>query len=64
MKIRTIEWQNNKIKIIDQTKLPLKLEYIYLKDTRSLHAAIKEMKMGVPRNSFRVLEMLASLPVS
>ena len=49
MKIKTIEWQNNKIKIIDQTKLPLKLEYIYIKDVKSLWQAIKEMKIrGAP----------------
>jgi methylthioribose-1-phosphate isomerase len=49
MKIRTIEWQNNKIKIIDQTKLPLKLEYTYIKDVKSLRKAIKEMKIrGAP----------------
>ena len=59
MKIRTIEWQNNKIKIIDQTKLPLKLEYIYIKDVKSLWQAVKEMKIrGAP-----VLGAAASLGV-
>jgi len=49
MKIKTIEWQGNKIKIIDQTKLPVKLEYIYVKDVKSLCEAIKEMKIrGAP----------------
>ncbi len=49
MDIKTIEWQRNSIKIIDQTKLPLKLEYIYIKDIRFLWQAIKTMKIrGAP----------------
>lgn len=49
MDIKTIQWQNNKIKIIDQTKLPLKLEYIYIKDIKSLWQAIKSMQIrGAP----------------
>jgi len=49
MNIRTIEWRNNKIKIIDQTKLPEKLEYIYIKDLETLWQAIKKMKVrGAP----------------
>ena len=49
MDIKTIQWQNNKIKIIDQTKLPLKLEYIYIKDIKSLWQAIKNMRIrGAP----------------
>jgi len=49
MDIRTIEWKNNNIKIIDQTKLPLRLEYIYIKDLPSLWGAIKVMRIrGAP----------------
>lgn len=49
MNIRTIEWQKGKIKIIDQTKLPLKLEYVYIKDIKSLWQAIKKMQVrGAP----------------
>lgn len=49
MNIQTIEWKDNKIKIIDQTKLPLKLEYIYIKDIKSLFEAIRTMRIrGAP----------------
>lgn len=49
MDIRTIDWDKGKIKIIDQTKLPLKLEYIYIKDLKSLWQAIKVMRIrGAP----------------
>lgn len=47
--MKTIEWEKNAIKIIDQTKLPLELEYLYLKDLQSLWKAIKTMKVrGAP----------------
>ncbi len=49
MDIRTIEWKNNSIKIIDQTKLPGKLEYLYIKDLQTLLEAIKALKVrGAP----------------
>lgn len=49
MDIRTIDWENNTIKIIDQTKLPLQLEYIYVKDLKTLWQAIKMLKVrGAP----------------
>jgi methylthioribose-1-phosphate isomerase len=49
MEIQTIEWSNQKIKIVDQTKLPLKLEYLYIKDVKSLWQAIKKMQIrGAP----------------
>jgi methylthioribose-1-phosphate isomerase len=49
MDIRTIEWKNKSIKIINQTKLPLKLEYLYIKDLKTLWRAIKELKVrGAP----------------
>ncbi|MFA5411176.1 MAG: S-methyl-5-thioribose-1-phosphate isomerase [Candidatus Omnitrophota bacterium] len=49
MNIRTIEWRQNKIKIIDQTKLPSELKYLYLAEPKSLWRAIKELKVrGAP----------------
>jgi methylthioribose-1-phosphate isomerase len=49
MYIRTITWQRGAVKIIDQTKLPQKLEYLYLKDLKSLWRAIKLMQIrGAP----------------
>lgn len=49
MTIKTLEWKNNSLKIIDQTKLPLKLEYIYCKDLKTLWWAIKKLKVrGAP----------------
>ncbi|MCX5702644.1 MAG: S-methyl-5-thioribose-1-phosphate isomerase [Candidatus Omnitrophica bacterium] len=49
MNIRTIQWQKNKIKFIDQTKLPLKLKYFYARDIESIWQAIKAMKVrGAP----------------
>lgn len=49
MDIRTIEWKNGAIKIIDQTLLPGKLKYIYIKDLKVLWQAIKELKVrGAP----------------
>jgi methylthioribose-1-phosphate isomerase len=49
MNLRTIEWKNNAIKIVDQTKLPLKLEYIYIRDLKRLWQAIKLLRVrGAP----------------
>ncbi len=49
MNIRTLDWKNNKIRIIDQTKLPLKLCYINLKNLKELWQAIKMLKVrGAP----------------
>lgn len=49
MNIKTIEFKDNGIKIIDQTKLPLELEYICIKDIKSLRQAIRSMKIrGAP----------------
>lgn len=49
MRIRTIDWKNNKIKLIDQTKLPAKLEYIYIDRLKDLRRAIKIMQVrGAP----------------
>jgi len=49
MNIQSIEWHNNKIKIIDQTELPHKLKYIYIDNLKHLWQAIKTMKVrGAP----------------
>lgn len=49
MGIKTIEWKNNGIKIIDQTKLPAQLKYIYIAKLKGLWQAIKLMKVrGAP----------------
>ena len=49
MNIRTIEWKKNAIKIIDQTKLPGKLEYLYAKDLKTLWKAIRQLQVrGAP----------------
>ncbi|MEA3493723.1 MAG: S-methyl-5-thioribose-1-phosphate isomerase [Candidatus Margulisiibacteriota bacterium] len=47
--MKTIEWKNNKVKIIDQTKLPHKLSFVYLRTLDQVVAAIKTMKIrGAP----------------
>jgi methylthioribose-1-phosphate isomerase len=49
MNIRTIDWKNNKIRIIDQTKLPHKLIYINIDRLQDLWQAIKIMQVrGAP----------------
>ena len=49
MNIRTIEWQKNQIKLIDQTRLPSELKYLYIKDLQKLWQAIKLLKVrGAP----------------
>jgi methylthioribose-1-phosphate isomerase len=49
MPIKTIEWTEEKIKIIDQSKLPQKLEYAYCKDVETLRDAISSLKIrGAP----------------
>lgn len=49
MNIQTVEWKNNSIKIIDQTKLPLKLKYLYIKDLKTLWQTIKILQVrGAP----------------
>ncbi len=47
--IKTIEWKNQGIKLIDQTKLPERFVYFYTKDLKTLWQAIKELKVrGAP----------------
>lgn len=49
MDIRTIEWKNGKIRLIDQTKLPQRFEYIDIADLKTLFHAIKFLKVrGAP----------------
>lgn len=49
MPVQTITWKNNKVRIIDQTRLPHKLVYLDIKDVRSMWHAIKTLKVrGAP----------------
>ncbi|MDP8259396.1 MAG: S-methyl-5-thioribose-1-phosphate isomerase [Candidatus Gygaella obscura] len=49
MKIQTIKWHKGVIRIIDQTKLPGRLSYVYIANVSSLVRAIKTMKIrGAP----------------
>jgi len=49
MSIQTIAWKRDRIKIIDQTRLPNELRYTYIKDVRQLFQAIRSMKIrGAP----------------
>jgi methylthioribose-1-phosphate isomerase len=47
--MRTVEWFNGKVKIIDQTRLPLQLKFIYLKTYKEVIRAIKNLEVrGAP----------------
>ncbi len=49
MKIRTIDWKNNKVRLIDQTKLPEKLTYLDIDTLKGLWQAIKILRVrGAP----------------
>ncbi len=49
MAIETIKWVNGRARIIDQTKLPNKLEYIYCRDVETMWQAIKRLSVrGAP----------------
>jgi methylthioribose-1-phosphate isomerase len=49
MSIPTIRWVNGSVKIIDQTKLPQKFEYITCRDVKTLWKAIKNLSVrGAP----------------
>jgi methylthioribose-1-phosphate isomerase len=49
MNIRTIDWKNNEVRIIDQTKLPQRLVYVYIDKPSDLWQAIKTMQVrGAP----------------
>ncbi|HLD34328.1 MAG TPA: S-methyl-5-thioribose-1-phosphate isomerase, partial [Patescibacteria group bacterium] len=48
-KMRTIEWHNGKVRMIDQTLLPRKLKLIYVSTAAEMVNAIKTMKVrGAP----------------
>ena len=40
---KTIEWENNKSKMVDQTKIPHAMEYVYIDNTQDMYDAIKTM---------------------
>ena len=47
--MRTIEWKDGVVVIIDQTKLPKETDFIKLKNYREMASAIKDMKLrGAP----------------
>jgi len=47
--LRTVEWKNNKVVMIDQTKLPNKLEYVEFSDFNQIANAIKTLVVrGAP----------------
>ena len=49
MNIRTIDWKNGKVRIIDQTKLPQELVYLNIDNMEDLGQAIKTMQVrGAP----------------
>ncbi len=49
MAVETIKWVNGRIRLIDQTQLPDKFEYIYCDDIRTLWKAIKVLSVrGAP----------------
>ncbi|MFO7891686.1 MAG: S-methyl-5-thioribose-1-phosphate isomerase [bacterium] len=49
MPVDTITWKNNKIRLIDQTRLPEELIYIDIEDIETLGGAIKSLKVrGAP----------------
>jgi len=49
MSVETIKWVNGCARIIDQTKLPNKFEYIYCRDVETMWQAIKRLSVrGAP----------------
>ena len=49
MPMTTIRWTNNAVKIIDQTKLPSRLEYVYCRNVETLWKAIRNLSVrGAP----------------
>src|SRR3989344_2777481 len=43
MTLKTVEWKDNTVIMIDQTKLPSKLEYVKYTDYRDIAFAIKSL---------------------
>jgi methylthioribose-1-phosphate isomerase len=49
LKFKTVEWVKNRVRILDQTKLPLKVSYLEFKDYKQVAVAIKNLKIrGAP----------------
>lgn len=49
MGVETVRWVNGKIRLIDQTLLPLKFRYIYCSDIKTLWRAIRTLQVrGAP----------------
>ncbi|GAG50584.1 unnamed protein product, partial [marine sediment metagenome] len=49
MPISTIEWKNNRVRIIDQTLLPHRFKFVHCDSARDMWRAIKTMKIrGAP----------------
>jgi len=47
--LRTVEWVNGHVRMIDQTKLPYKFVYVHLKNYREVAKAIRDMTVrGAP----------------
>ena len=47
--MKTLEWEDNKLKLIDQRKLPDELTYVYCEDYQDVIEAIKNMTVrGAP----------------
>lgn len=47
--MKSIVWDQGKVRFVDQTKLPLRLEYIETKDPREIAEAIRKLKIrGAP----------------
>ena len=43
VKMKTLEWEDNKLKLIDQTKLPDELTYVWCEDYQDVIVAIRDM---------------------
>ncbi|MCJ7497759.1 MAG: S-methyl-5-thioribose-1-phosphate isomerase [candidate division Zixibacteria bacterium] len=49
LNFKTVEWVKNRVRILDQTKLPLKVSYLEYKDYKQVAKAIKDLKIrGAP----------------
>ena len=49
MPVPTIQWKNNRLKLIDQSALPHRLRFIYCNSLKSVWGVIREMKIrGAP----------------
>ena len=49
MRYRPIEWRDSRLRILDQTRLPLEVEYIHCRDVTEVADAIRNLKVrGAP----------------